>query len=57
MVEAVFAGPQAAVEAMIDACRRGPDSAHVDAIDVHDAGPGELAMRPPGDGFSVLPTT
>ena len=57
MVEAVFAGSQAAVEAMIEACRRGPDSGHVDAIDVHDAGPGELAMRHAGEDFSVLPTT
>jgi acylphosphatase len=55
-VEAVFAGPPAAVEGMIDACRRGPDSARVDAVDVHDAGPPELAMRRGGDGFSVLPT-
>jgi acylphosphatase len=57
MVEAVFAGPQAAVEAMIEACRRGPDSAHVHAIDVHEAGSGELAMRHPSEDFSVLPTT
>jgi acylphosphatase len=55
-VEAVFAGPPAIVEGMIDACRRGPDSARVDAVDVHDAGPPELAMRRGGDGFSVLPT-
>jgi acylphosphatase len=57
MVEAVFAGPQASVEAMIEACRRGPDSAQVSAIDVHEAAPGELAMRNHGEDFSVLPTT
>ena len=55
-VEAVFAGPAEAVEGMIEACRRGPDSARVDAVDVHAAGPSELAMRRGGDGFSVLPT-
>jgi acylphosphatase len=56
MVEAVFAGPQEAVEAMIEACRRGPDSAQVNTIDVHEARPGELAMRHRGEDFSVLPT-
>ena len=42
-VEAVFAGPPEAVDGMIEACRRGPDSARVDAVDVFDAGPSELA--------------
>jgi acylphosphatase len=55
-VEAVFAGSAEAVGGMVDACRRGPDSARVDAVDVHDAGPAELAMRRGADGFSVLPT-
>lgn len=55
-VEAVFAGSFEAVHGMIDACRRGPESAWVDAVDVHDAGPPELALRRGDDGFSVLPT-
>jgi acylphosphatase len=55
-VEAVFAGLADAVEAMIEACREGPGSARVDAVDVHDAGPSELAMRRSSGGFSVLPT-
>ena len=55
-VEAVFAGPPKAVDGMIDACRRGPESSRVDAVDVFDAGPPELAMRRGADGFSVLPT-
>jgi acylphosphatase len=55
-VEAVFAGSAEAVDGMIEACRRGPDSARVDAVDVHDAGPSELAMRRGDDGFAVLPT-
>jgi len=56
-VEALFAGSAEAVDGMIDACRRGPQSARVDAVDVHDAGPSELGMRRGEDGFSVLPTT
>ncbi|MPZ37679.1 MAG: acylphosphatase [Rhizobiales bacterium] len=55
-VEAVFAGSAEAVDTMIEACRIGPDSARVDAVDVHNAGPAELAMRRGADGFSVLPT-
>lgn len=54
-VEALFAGPAAAVEAMIGACRRGPQAALVDALDVQDAGPAELALRS-GKSFVVLPT-
>jgi acylphosphatase len=55
-VEAVFAGPATAVDAMIEACRRGPDAAHVETVEQHDASPDELAMRRGSDGFSVLPT-
>jgi len=33
-VEAVFSGPTAAVEEMIQACRKGPPAARVDEIDV-----------------------
>jgi acylphosphatase len=55
-VEALFAGLAEAVEGMIEVCRRGPQSARVDAVDVHEAEPSELAMRA-GDGvFTVLPT-
>ncbi|MBX9773614.1 MAG: acylphosphatase [Xanthobacteraceae bacterium] len=56
-VEALFAGSLEAVDAMIEACRRGPESSRVDAVDVHDSGPAELAMRRGDVGFSVLPTT
>lgn len=31
-VEAMFSGPAAKVEAMLDACRHGPRSAHVDEV-------------------------
>lgn len=50
-VEAVFAGDVDALEAMIEAGRRGPDLARVDAVeraDVPDEG---------WTGFGQLPTT
>ncbi len=53
-VEAVFAGPAEAVRAAIDACRRGPPAAEVEAVDEREAGPDMLAQRHPGDHFSVL---
>ena len=55
-VEAVFAGPAADVSAMIEACRHGPPAAHVDAIDQRDGGANDLALRRPGELFSVLST-
>jgi acylphosphatase len=33
-VEALFSGPQAKIEAMIEACRRGPPAAKVVSIDI-----------------------
>ena len=55
-VEAVLGGPAGAVEAMIEACRKGPWGARVDAIDRRDGTADELRMRRPGEEFSVLPT-
>ena len=55
-VEAVFAGEADVVRKIVEACRRGPRSARVDAIDERDAAPEELALRRPGELFSVLPT-
>jgi len=55
-VEVVLAGPGATVAAMIDACRRGPPAAYVDAIDERDGAADDLALRRPGELFSVLPT-
>jgi len=54
-VEAVFAGPAAAVTAMVEACRRGPPGAHVDAIEEHAGTPEDLALRGTA-GFAVLRT-
>ena len=55
-VEAVFSGAQEKVDAMIEACRRGPYSARVDALDQREGSDDELKLRAPGDVFSVLPT-
>ena len=55
-VEAVFKGEEAAVAAMIEACRRGPYSARVDVLDQREGSEDELKLRAPGDVFSVLAT-
>ena len=55
-VEAVFAGPRETVADMIDACRRGPPLARVDALDVQEAGLNDLGQRRGGEAFSMLPT-
>jgi acylphosphatase len=55
-VEAVFAGAAEAVAAVIEACRRGPRGAVVEAVDVEEGGPELLQQRNPGERFSVLPT-
>jgi acylphosphatase len=55
-VEAVFAGPAEAVTAMIAACRRGPSSARVQALQDEAANPDMLKLREAGERFSVLPT-
>jgi len=55
-VEALFAGAEDVVAAMIAACRRGPSLARVD--DLHEEGghPDALDLRRAGERFSVLPT-
>ena len=50
-VEAVFAGGPDVVRAVIEACRRGPRMAQVDAVDVD---PVDLDILP--EGFTQLPT-
>src|SRR4051794_23846254 len=55
-VEAVFAGPAETVEAMLEACRRGPPGTRVDTIDQREADAGALALRHVGERFSVLAT-
>ena len=55
-VEALFAGTEHDVGAMIQACRRGPPGARIDAIDQRTGEAGELALRRGGEAFSVLAT-
>jgi acylphosphatase len=55
-VEAVFSGPQDAVEAMIEACRRGPPAARVDTLDRRQGTDADLRTILDGESFSVLPT-
>lgn len=55
-VEAVFAGPEAAVSAMADACRSGPPGARVDDLLAHEASEAALASGGGAGRFVVLPT-
>jgi acylphosphatase len=55
-VEAVLAGPAAVVEAMVEACWRGPPGARVEAIDHDEAALHDVGLRRPGEMFSVLAT-
>lgn len=55
-VEAVLAGDAAVIEDMIAACRRGPFSARVDAIQRTAGSASSLKERVPGQAFSLLPT-
>ena len=51
-VEALVVGGDAAVGAMIEACRHGPSMARVDTVDIE---PVDLDILP--EGFRLLPTT
>jgi acylphosphatase len=53
-VEAVFAGPRAAVDAIVAACRTGPRGARVDALDQRDSADADLGGEP--DIFVCRPT-
>jgi len=55
-VEAVFAGPAPAVEAMVEVCRHGPPGARVEHIEEREARPEDIALRRVGEMFSVLMT-
>jgi acylphosphatase len=56
VVEAVLAGTAGAVAEAVEACRRGPRGARVDSIDQREGSSGDLALRRPGELFSVLLT-
>ena len=49
-VEALFAGPIAAVDGMLETCRQGPPMAVVRGVDIAQAAP------PSESGFRLLPT-
>jgi len=53
-VEALFAGTEEVVLTIIELCRQGPPGARVESIDQREAGTGDLALRRPGELFSVL---
>ncbi len=55
-VEALVCGPASVLDKLVEACRQGPPGARVDALDQHEAGREEVALRRPGELFSVLPT-
>lgn len=50
-VEALFAGPEAEVAAMVEACRRGPPAARVTHVAIHPE------TGPPPPGFHQRPTS
>jgi acylphosphatase len=53
-VEAMFAGEAAAVGAAVEACRRGPFGARVDALYEDEGTDADLKLRRSGELFSVL---
>lgn len=53
-VEAVLAGSEEVVLTMIELCRDGPPGAQVEAVDQREAMSADLALRRPGELFSVL---
>jgi acylphosphatase len=55
-VEALFAGPADLVSGMVAACRRGPSSARVDALEEEAGNSDALNLRRAGERFSVLST-
>jgi len=55
-VEAVVAGPPAAIETLLAAARRGPAHARVETLHAEEAGPGDLREGGASQGFAVAPT-
>jgi acylphosphatase len=55
-VEAVFAGPVDAVEALCAACWHGPSLSRVNKLLIEDASAEELALTGATSGFHQMPT-
>ena len=55
-VEAAFSADDETMAAMLEACRRGPPAARIEAVDVAAGDSTLLARRRPGERFSVLAT-
>jgi acylphosphatase len=55
-VEALFGGSTEAIDALCEACRRGPSHARIMAVDLEAADPA-LEKTLPASGFEILPTT
>jgi acylphosphatase len=55
-VEAVLIAAPELVETMIETCRKGPFAARVTELEQREARADELALRRPGELFSVLAT-
>jgi len=55
-VEAAFSAADETMAAMLEACRRGPPAARIEAVDVAEGDSTLLARRRPGERFSVLAT-
>jgi acylphosphatase len=55
-VEAVFKGEEAVVVDAIEACRRGPFAARVDALHQREGDAADFRLRRAGELFSMLPT-
>jgi acylphosphatase len=55
-VEAVLSGSNDVVADMLSACRHGPLSARVDAVDASPASDEMLNLRAAGERFSLLST-
>ena len=55
-LEAVFAGPAAAVDAVIEACRKGPNGARVDDMELREEDAAGVLPSTRPSGFYVMPT-
>ncbi|MBO0733037.1 MAG: acylphosphatase [Methylocapsa sp.] len=55
-VEAIFAGPRDAVEALCAACWRGPSHASVSGVHTEETGQSELEISDLASGFQLLET-